>query len=107
MVRFLFERVPIDDAAREKVLAKEGARAALEASHEALEGLVSWQAGAIEGLLRAVPEVIGMKPKAVFHAVRVAVAGTTISPPLFESLALLGREEALERIAAALPLAAE
>jgi glutamyl-tRNA synthetase len=105
MVGFLFRPVEIDEAAREKVLAGEGARSALQASHEALAGIVSWQAGAIEGALRAVPEATGLKAKAVFQAVRVAVTGAVVSLPLFESLALLGREEALERIEAALPTA--
>ncbi len=100
-VRFLFERVRIDEAARESVLAQVGARRALEASREALAGLVSWQAGAIEDVLRAVPEATGLKTKAVFQVVRVAVTGATVSPPLFESLALLGREETLDRIQAA------
>ena len=61
----------------------------------------------IEEALRAVPEATGLKPKAVFQAVRVAVTGSTVSLPLFESLALLGREEAVERLRAALPLATE
>ena len=46
-----------------------------------------------------------MKPKVVFQAVRVAVSGTTVSLPLFESIALLGRERTLERLAAAEVLA--
>jgi glutamyl-tRNA synthetase len=107
MVRFLFTRPEIEPAAREKVLDKAGARSGLEAAHQTLADLVSWQAGAIEDVLRAVPEATGLKPSAVFQAVRVAVAGTTVSPPLFESLALLGREETLARVAAAVPLAAE
>jgi glutamyl-tRNA synthetase len=104
MVRFLFECPQVDPAARQKVLAKEGVRVALETAHDVLADLVSWQAGAIEDVLRAVPEATGLKAKDVFQAVRVAVAGNTVSPPLFESLALLGREETLARLDAALPL---
>jgi glutamyl-tRNA synthetase len=52
-----------------------------------------------------VPETTGIKAKLAFQAVRVAVTGTTVSPPLFESLELLGRERTLARIKAALPLA--
>ena len=44
-----------------------------------------------------------MKPREVFQPVRVAIAGTTVSPGIFESVALLGREETLARIDAALP----
>ena len=49
---------------------------------------------AIEAALRDLPEQLGLKPKAVFQAVRVAVTGSTVSPPLFESLELLGRRHA-------------
>ena len=107
MVGFLFHPVAIDVAAREKVLAKEGAAVALGAAIEALEGTGAWQVGVIEEALRAVPEATGLKPKVVFQAVRVAVTGSTVSPPLFESLALLGRDEAVARMRAALPLAAQ
>lgn len=107
MVRFLFEDVAIDDRAREAVLAKPGAATALAAAREALSGVASWDAPSIEAALRPLPERLGMKPKAVFQALRVAVTGTTVSPPLFESLELLGRERSLARIEAAQPLAAE
>ncbi len=106
-VRFLFERVPIDDAARDRVLAKEGAGLGLDASIEALRALTAWQDSVIEEALRAVPEATGLKAKAVFQAVRVAVTGSTVSLPLFESLALLGREETLARLAEVRPLATE
>ena len=46
-----------------------------------------------------------MKPKAVFQVVRVAVAGSTVSLPLFESIALLGRERTLARLEAAQSIA--
>jgi glutamyl-tRNA synthetase len=107
MVRFLFEEVPIDEPARSAVLAKPGASAALSAAEEALEATAPWEAGAIEAALRALPERLGMKPKAVFQAVRVAVTGSTVSPPLFESLELLGKERTLARLQAALAYAAE
>jgi glutamyl-tRNA synthetase len=57
-----------------------------------------WDASAIEASLRDLPEKLGQKPKAVFQAVRVAVTGSTVSPPLFESLELLGRETVLARL---------
>ncbi len=106
MVRFLFgEAVEVEEAAREKVLAKEGALAALTAAVAALESVTPFAHDAIEEALRTVPETTGIKPKVAFQAVRVAVTGTTVSPPLFESLELLGRERSLARIRAALPLA--
>jgi len=52
--------------------------------------------------LREVVERVGAKPKQVFQPVRVAISGTTISPGIFESLELLGREDSLARIDAAL-----
>ena len=107
MVRFLFARVPIEPAAGAKVLAKEGSGRALKAGHAALTGLVSWQVGAIEDALRRVPDALGLKPRAVFAAVRVAVTGSMVSLPLFESLALLGREESLVRLDEAASQAAE
>ncbi|NTU70321.1 MAG: glutamate--tRNA ligase [Coriobacteriia bacterium] len=107
MVRFLFERPAIDAAAQEKVLDKEGAGSALDAASAALTGLTTFASDAIEAALREVPERIGAKPKAVFQAVRVAVAGSTVSLPLFESIELLGKERTLERLAAARSLAAD
>ncbi|MGV8082707.1 MAG: glutamate--tRNA ligase [Coriobacteriia bacterium] len=103
-VAFLFAPITIEEAAREKVLAKPGAREALKAAEEALT-TAEWQHEAIEAALRDVPERLGAKPKTVFQAIRVAVTGSIVSPPLFESLELLGREQTLKRIEAALPLA--
>lgn len=106
MVSFLFgETVDIDDAARAKVLAKDGALTALTAAAEVLSSVEPFTHDAIEEALRTVPETTGLKPKVAFQAVRVAVTGTTVSPPLFESLELLGRERTLARIEAAKPFA--
>src|SRR5918997_840821 len=60
----------------------------------------------VEGALRGVVERLGVKPKEVFQPVRVALTGTTVSPGIFESVAALGREEAIARIDAALDKAA-
>jgi glutamyl-tRNA synthetase len=102
MVRFLFEEaVEIDPTARAKTLVAEGAPQALASARVALADLPAFGSAAIEEALRAVPEATGSKPKVVFQAVRVAVTGTTVSPPLFESLELLGRERTLARLEAA------
>ncbi|MGH3356749.1 MAG: glutamate--tRNA ligase, partial [Nocardioidaceae bacterium] len=88
-----------DDA--EKVLTEEGL-AVVKASHSALEPLSDWSTGAIEGALRnALVEEMGLKPRHAFGPVRVAVTGRRVSPPLFESLELLGRRRSLQRLAAA------
>jgi glutamyl-tRNA synthetase len=99
-VAFLFREPQIDDATREKVLLTDGSAETLAAAAEALEA-VEFRTEQIEAALRDVPEAIGLKPKVVFQVVRVAVTGTTVSPPLFESLELLGKERTLARIAAA------
>ena len=102
MVRFLFtEGVAIDPAAAEQGLAQEGAAATLAAACDALTSLDPWTAAAVEDSLRLLPDALQVKPKAVFQAIRVAVTGTMVSLPLFESIALLGREQTLTRLRAA------
>ena len=105
-VAFLFADPVIDEASREKVLMKEGAGRTLSAAVAALE-TVTWSAPEIEAALRDLPEQLELKAKAVFQAVRVAATGSTVSPPLFESLELLGREATLARLTAAIPLSTE
>jgi glutamyl-tRNA synthetase len=77
----------------------------LTAAIEALTPVAAggdWSAAAIEGALRAaLIEGLGLKPKNAFGPVRVAVTGRAVSPPLFESLELLGPERTLARLAAA------
>jgi glutamyl-tRNA synthetase len=105
MLRFLFvddASFAIEEAAAAKVLTA-GAAPALTAALAALGGIPDWTAEAIEGALRAsLVEGLGLKPKLAFGPVRVAVTGRQVSPPLFESLELLGQERATGRIAAAL-----
>jgi glutamyl-tRNA synthetase len=96
-VAFLFAEVEIDPAAREKVLAKEGADEALAAASEVLADC-AWSVPDIEAALRELPEKLDQKPKAVLQAVRVAITGSTVSPPLFESIELLGRDESVSRL---------
>ena len=74
----------------------------LDAAAEALRAVEPYDHTAIEAALRtALIEGLGLKPKLAFGPVRVAVTGRKISPPLFESLELLGRESSLARIEAA------
>ena len=62
-----------------------------------------WDTENIEGALRgALIDGLGLKPKFAFGPVRLATAGRKVSPPLFESLELLGRERSLARIRAAI-----
>jgi glutamyl-tRNA synthetase len=95
---------PVDDpAARERVLGPPEAREALQDAREALEALPEpWTTENVETALRAVIERTERKPKQLFQPLRVALTGTTVSPGIFETIALLGREEVLRRVGDAL-----
>jgi glutamyl-tRNA synthetase len=80
----------------------DGAAERLDKAREALAGTDPFDVEHVEAALRAVVEELGVKPKDVFQPVRVAIAGTTISPGIFESLVALGKEEALARMDEAL-----
>jgi glutamyl-tRNA synthetase len=83
----------IDDAGREVV----------RAAYDALSELSEWATADIETALRTtLVDELGLKPRNAFGPVRVAVTGSRVSPPLFESLELLGRDRSLARLQAAL-----
>jgi glutamyl-tRNA synthetase len=69
------------------------------AAREALASLEPWTAESIEAALRGVLERLGLKPRQGFQPIRVAVTGSKVSPGLFESIELLGRETTLRRLA--------
>ncbi len=73
----------------------------LRAALRQLESLDAWTESAVEAALRQLADELGLKPREAFQPIRVAVTGSTVSPGLFESLALLGREKTLARIRAA------
>src|SRR2546429_8153764 len=99
---FLFDG-PVDDpAALERIRGADGAPELLAEAREALAAADPFDLERVEAALRGVVERHGVAPKAVFQPVRVAIAGTTVSPGIFESVTLLGRDEALRRIDAAL-----
>jgi len=102
LLGFLFvDDVVIDEAAAAKHLRAEDAEI-LDAATAALRELPEWSTPAIEEALRgALVEGLGRKPRQAFGPVRVAVSGRTVSPPLYESMELLGRERTLDRLAAA------
>ncbi len=103
---FLAPVLEFDEAAVAKVFGKAGSVEALQAAHEVLS-TTAWNTEAIEAALRALPEQLGIGFGKVAQPIRVAVTGSSVSPPLFESLALLGRTRSLERIEAAVPVARE
>jgi glutamyl-tRNA synthetase len=101
MAGFFVERRPIDEAAWGRVMT-DGAVERLEQARAALAAAEPFDAGAVEAALRGVVEDLGVKPKEVFQPVRLAISGGTVSPGIFESVALLGRDETLARIDSAL-----
>jgi glutamyl-tRNA synthetase len=98
---FLFDGPADDPKAREKWLS-DGGIDALREAREALGDVEPFGVEEIERALQRVLERRGGKPRDVYQPLRVAVAGTTVSPGIFETLAVLGRDEALRRIDAAL-----
>src|SRR6478752_4807694 len=105
MLDFLFVEeaaFTVDPADAEKLLNDDG-RAVVRRALDKLEGLTEWSTAAIQDALQAeLVEAMGLKPRNAFGPVRVAVTGRRISPPLFESMELLGRERSLRRLQSAL-----
>jgi glutamyl-tRNA synthetase len=106
MLAFLFAgddggfKVEPEDA--ERVLTPD-ALPVLQAAEAVLAGVEPWTHEAIEAVLKeALIEGLGLKPRVAFAPVRVAVTGKRVSPPLYESIELLGRERTLHRLAAAI-----
>ena len=97
MIAFLFGPVEAEGKAA-RIVSENGDY--LNAVAVALEQVPEWTTPAIEAALRALAEVRDLKPKQAFQPVRAAVTGTLVSPPLFESLEILGRDETLERLRA-------
>jgi glutamyl-tRNA synthetase len=102
LIRFLFEP-PVDDEKSWKKVMKDGALAALEAAGTALAEVPGeFDLQAVEVALSPLPDCLDAKPGRVYQPIRVAITGTAVSPGIFESLAVLGREESLSRIDAAI-----
>ena len=102
LVGFVFDG-PVDDpAAVAKTIGTPEGHGALVAAREALDGIDPFTPEALEPALRGVAEAREIKPGKLFQPIRVALAGQTVSPGIFETLALLGREESLARIDVAL-----
>ncbi|WP_227980760.1 glutamate--tRNA ligase [Nocardia spumae] len=105
LLKFLFvpaEEFAVDEAAAQKNLGPDAAPV-VQAAIDALDGVSEWTPGALEeALKKALVDDLGLKPRKAFGPVRVAVTGSHISPPLYESLELLGREVTMRRLRAAL-----
>lgn len=106
MVQFLFAGQPdspafeIDSTDAEKILDEDGRRV-VAAALDGLETMQDWTTKSIESNLRqTLIDGLELKPRFAFGPVRVAITGRRVSPPLFESMELLGRERSMERLAA-------
>ncbi|MBW3562795.1 MAG: glutamate--tRNA ligase [Actinobacteria bacterium] len=104
---FFRDDLDLDPEAVKKVLSKTGAVTSLEAAGSALGDLDGWTTDAIEERLRGLVDELDLSTGKVFQPIRVAVTGSRVSPPLFESLELLGRDRSLARIQDAIPVARE
>jgi len=91
-VRFLFEDVAPPEGLDDRIV---------HAAADRLAAVEPWDAAAIEQALRGLVEELGEKPRTAFQPIRLAVTGAKVSPGLFESIELLGRDAALERLRAA------
>ncbi len=105
MLNFLFvQELTIESESLPKIKDAD-AKVILRRSLKELEPISEWTHITIEAVLRtSLIDEMGLKPRVAFGAVRIAVTGGTVSPPLFESMELLGKEASLARISAALAL---
>lgn len=105
MLGFLFvdeDSFTVDPGDAEKQLGEAG-RPVVQAAYDAVAALPTWSTAAIqEALQAALVDGLGLKPRNAYGPVRVAVTGSRVSPPLFESMELLGRERSLGRLQRAL-----
>ena len=105
MLKFLFVKdfeIEPDSIAKIK---EDASKAVLARTLGELVPLKEWTHSSIEAVLRSsLIEEMGLKPRVAFSSVRIAVTGSTISPPLFESMELLGKSASLARISQALAL---
>ena len=94
------ETLAYDEKSVAKGFAKEGMASVLNAARAALEAVPAdgWTAEAVDAALEPLPEALDLKKRVVFQAVRVAECGNMVSPPLGETMALIGKDDCLARI---------
>jgi glutamyl-tRNA synthetase len=96
--RFVWASRPLDIAEQAKALLNADAKSALAALLPELETVDGWSAAGVEAVVRSFAERMGLKLGAVAQPLRAALTGKTTSPPIFDVLAVLGREESLGRL---------
>jgi glutamyl-tRNA synthetase len=94
---WLYERRPTDEKAWSKVM-KDGAAENLARARDVLAHVEPFDQAGVERALTALVDELGVKPGKLYQPIRVAITGSTVSPGIFESVALLGRDETLARI---------
>ena len=105
LLKFLFVKTFEIESESLSQIKNDSAKEVLQKSLAVLAKLENWNHSAIETELRKLLiEGMGLKPRVAFGPVRIAVTGSTISPPLFESLELLGKPESISRIESAIKL---
>jgi len=102
MLKFLFvDQVEFEAESAQKI-SEEPSQHVIAKALEVLAGLNEWKHDQIEAKLRAaLLDELGLKPRVAFGPVRIAVTGSHISPPLFESMELLGKDRSIARLKAA------
>src|SRR5499427_10729556 len=96
--RFLWTSRPLDIADQAKALLTDEARTLIGALLPQLEAVTEWNAGSAEAVVRPYAERSGLKLGAIAQPLRAALTGRTTSPPIFDVLAVLGRDESLARL---------
>ncbi len=105
MLKFLFVKDFAVESDSISKITDDASKEVLKRSLKELALLTAWSHDVIEGVLRkSLIEEMGLKPRIAFGAVRIATTGSTISPPLFESMELLGKDASLARITSAIAL---
>ena len=97
LIEFLFEEPETDEKAWSKVMT-DGALPLLSEALEALRAAESFEPPELEAALGRILAEHDLKPRQLYQPIRVAITGTSVSPGIFESLAVLGRDRSIERI---------
>ena len=100
-VAFLFGDIEYDEKSWQKVMTKDGAAEAVAGAVERLGQVDFWSIESVEAALRAMLEELELSARKGLQPLRVAISGSSVSPPLFESIAALGRERSIARLEAA------
>ena len=105
LASFFFDNVQYDAGLllSKKLDAKSAARA-MTIAQQKLEEVMIWDATKIEGMLRPLATELYLSTGELFGLLRIAVTGRTAAPPLFQTMAVLGKEKCLERLNTALQL---